>query len=108
MNTIDAHSSTVTCLSVDEKDKLAVSGSKKGDVIFWEIGQEKMEWTKKYHFYNHEDFVTSIFIKDAIVLTSSLDTTINMYNQEGKLLRTFSHPNNNPILTAVFSIAPLP
>jgi len=108
MQTIEAHSSTVTCISVDEKDKFAVSGSKKGDVIFWEIGQDKLEWTKKFHFYNHEDFVTSINIRDAVVLTSSLDATINIYNQEGKHLRTLHHPKNHPILTAVYSNAPLP
>lgn len=31
-----------------------------------------------------------------------------MYNQEGKLLRTFYHPKGYPILTAVYSNAPLP
>ena len=108
IETIQAHSSTVTWISVDEKERTAISGSKNGDVIFWEISQDKQEWKKKYHFYNHEDFVTSINIKDSLVLTSSLDASINLYNMDGKLLRTFYHPKGNPILTAVYSNAPLP
>lgn len=108
MSFIEGHSSPVTCLAVDEKDKLCVSGSKKGDVIFWEIGTDKHEWTVKYHFYNHEDLVTSVNITDSIVLTSSLDSSVNMYNHDGKLLRTFYHPQKNPVLSAVYSNAPLP
>lgn len=73
MDIIQAHTSTITCISVDSKEKLAISGSKKGDTIFWEIGSDKQTWTKKYHLFHHEDFVTSISIKDSLVLTSSLD-----------------------------------
>lgn len=108
IETIPAHSSTVTCISVDDKEKLAISGSKSGDVIFWEIGFDKQEWRKKCHFYHHEDFITSITIKDSLVLTSSLDASVNLYNMDAKLLRTFYHPRGNPILTAVYSNAPLP
>ena len=105
---IQAHTSTVTCIAVDEKEKFVISGSKNGDVIFWEINQDKQDWKKKYHFYHHEDFITSINIKDSLALTSSLDASVNLYNMNGKLLRTFYHPNGNPILTAVYSNAPLP
>lgn len=108
MSFIEGHTSTVTCIAVDERDKLCVSGSKKGDVIFWEIGPDKHTWTKKHQFYKHEDLITSINISDSIVLTSSLDSSVNMYNHEGNLIRTFYHPQGNPILSAVFSNAPLP
>ena len=108
MSIIEGHTSTVTCISVDEKDKLCVSGSKKGDIIFWEILADKQEWKMKCRLYNHEDFVTSIYISDSIILTASLDSTINMYSYEGELLRTFYHPQGNPILTVVYSNAPLP
>ena len=105
---IEAHSSTVTCITIDEKDKLAVSGSKKGDIAFWEIGLDKQQWTKRFHFFHHEDFVTSITIKDSLVLTSSLDCSINLYNLKGKLIRTFYHPKGNPVFTAIYSNSPLP
>jgi len=108
IETIDAHSSTVTCISVDDRDKVAVSGSKNGDVVFWDIGPDKQDWKRRLHVHHHEDFVTSIGIKDSLVLTSSLDASVNLYTMEGRLLRTFYHPKGNPILTAVYSNSPLP
>jgi WD40 repeat protein len=44
MEILRAHTSTVTWISVDEKEKLAISGSKKGDIIFWEIDDNKLKW----------------------------------------------------------------
>ena len=59
---IEAHSSTVSCLAVDDSERMAVTGSKKGDIAMWNVSADKMSWEPSHRFYHHTDLVSCVKI----------------------------------------------
>lgn len=95
INILWAHSTTVTCLEVDQEECFGISGSKLGDCVIYKIGDE-MSWTPKHFLCDHGDAITFIHISNEMQLfiTSGRDGVANLYNRSHhpEILRTFRPP----------------
>jgi WD40 repeat protein len=113
-NVIDVythHADTVTSIAADNKENFLITGSKSGECILWKISPEHNKLTVKFHFYDHDDMITSFYISNDLRLfaSASLDGKINLYNFIiGQLVRTIHHPVNMPIHSVVLTSSPLP
>lgn len=98
------HSTTITCIEVNDDEKIAVSGSRDGDCVVWTI--ENDYWVAKHNLSAHEDEVTSICISEDLhrLATCSLDGKCLIYYLDSfKVYKQIILPNNKPITMGKFS-----
>mmetsp|Transcript_19775 Transcript_19775/g.36430 ORF Transcript_19775/g.36430 Transcript_19775/m.36430 type:complete len:2240 (+) Transcript_19775:1474-8193(+) len=101
--TLIGHSTTITCLDVDEEETLAMTGSKDGEVILWTI--EKDSWRPKLQYYDHSGPVTSVRICRSLQSFASVGEDGRCMNYSlisGRLLRMINM-QSKPIKSFVFS-----
>lgn len=85
---------------------MLVTGSKDGECIVWVF--ENDTYTKLWHFYDHDDEVTSVCISNElnVFASCSLDGTCNIYSlRNGELFSHIRHGDNNPLYNVIISSA---
>ena len=100
------HSTTITALDDDYEERVLVTGSKDGECIVWVF--ENDTYTKLWHFYDHDDEVTSVCISNElnVFASCSLDGTCNIYSlRNGELFSHIRHGDNNPLYNVIISSA---
>lgn len=68
-------------------------------------------WVNFKQLNDHERQITSIFMSEEMCLfvTSSTDSHIHLYNLwTAEIMRTFTHPSQLPIYSAVLAQSPMP
>jgi len=102
------HSSTVIALSVNKQEDLAISGTKNGEVIVWEV--QEQYWSFKKLIFDHESEVHSICISDnmGLFVTAGQDGKCHLYSLSSlSWIRQVSHPAACGINSVVLSMTPL-
>lgn len=100
------HYNTVTCVDIDQDEHTAVTGSKDGDCIVWQVEAEY--WKARWHFIEHEGPVTAVCISSALnaFASCSEDGSCNVYSlRKGRLLAVIRHPDGAPWHNVVFAPA---
>ncbi|CAG9332437.1 unnamed protein product [Blepharisma stoltei] len=100
------HHNTITCIDIDEEEKVGITGGKDGDVLVWQVKGDT--WQPRWQYIEHDDQVMSVTICQELRLfaSCSLDGTCNIYSlMKGRLIRVISLPNFSPIYMVKFSPA---
>lgn len=98
------HNSTITCMDIDNDERVVITGGKDGDVVVWRIDSDTVQ--SLWHFYDHEEQVTCLTICQELhtFASCSLDGTCNIYSLKKKrLLRVIDSSNNAPLTMVIFS-----
>jgi len=100
------HYNTVACVDIDQEEHTAVTGSKDGDCIVWQVEAEY--WKARWHFIEHDGPVSAVCISSALnaFASCSEDGSCNVYSlRKGRLLAVLRHPEGAPWHNVVFSTA---
>ena len=97
LKVLKTYCKTITALCIDESEQFLIAGSIIGETIIYCMTNTG-KWNLVRFMMDHSDTVTSICISDEMQLyaTSSLDSTVNIYNKgiSPKLIRTIRNHNN--------------
>ncbi|CAK67234.1 unnamed protein product (macronuclear) [Paramecium tetraurelia] len=106
------HTATITTLASDKKESMIISGDKSGHVILWNVDKQKdiYKLHAKCMYFDHQNQINCIYVSTSMKLfatgcTGGYIYLYNLYN--GQLMRSFVHPNKNPINSIVMSNRPL-
>lgn len=106
MQSIWRHKDLVTCVAVDELDKMVVVGSKDTTLTVWDIDQTgnsnklPVSTQPRNILYGHDDEVTCVAVCGDldIVVSGSKDRTCIVHTlREGRYVRTIKHPSGGVI-----------
>eukprot|EP01117_Protostelium_nocturnum_P013834 TRINITY_DN5207_c0_g1_i1.p1 TRINITY_DN5207_c0_g1~~TRINITY_DN5207_c0_g1_i1.p1 ORF type:complete len:2330 (-),score=855.46 TRINITY_DN5207_c0_g1_i1:20-6229(-) len=105
--TIQEHKEPITCFGISEDSSVLATGSKDCTTCIWDVKKKsKLSQEPKHILRGHDDEVTAVCVSVNldIVVTGSKDASLNLYGlQNGRLIRSFSHPNRCPIEKLVLS-----
>ncbi|CAD8211533.1 unnamed protein product [Paramecium octaurelia] len=106
------HTATITTLASDKKESMIISGDKSGHVILWNVDKQKdiYKLHAKCMYFDHQNQINCIYVSTSMKLfaTGCTGGYIYLYNLfNGQLMRSFIHPNKNPINSIVMSNRPL-
>ncbi len=98
--TLFYHSSTVTCLTVDQYERLALVGTKGGECAVYSV-EDDMFWRPRDVLEDHSGAITCVCISEEMQLfaTAGVDGAANIYRLDCKpsLIRTFRQKDSNPL-----------
>lgn len=100
----------VTALAIDSKDRFIMTGTLSGECIYWKNSKD-FNLSIKFSFYDHEGEILAITISYYMkaFVTAGNDQKILIYNyQNGKLLKSLIHPDQEPVYGVILSSCPLP
>lgn len=100
------HHNTITCIDMDEDEKVGVTGGKDGDVLVWQVEGEI--WHPRWQYIDHHNTVTAVSMCQELrsFASCSLDGTCNIYSLvKGRLLRVITLPHSAPIYMVKFAPA---
>lgn len=100
----------VTALAIDSKDRFVITGTIAGECVYWK-NTKNYKLSIKFSFYDHEGEILAIDISYYMraFITAGNDQKIFIYNnQNGKLLKSLIHPDQEPVNDIILSSCPLP
>ena len=78
IQTCDEHESSVNCMEVSDDNSVIVTGSDDTNIRLWSTQSDSIECIGLLE--GHKDYITSLFIEDNYVLSSSADKTIRKWD----------------------------